>query len=203
MVPEQKRNAGIAGGILLDLAREEKIKVVDKRIKVLSRATKTSQAHNLALKKIAGSNKEKKAKTWISNIASWNGKYRHALLEDMRRKRLIQVEKKKFLFIPYTKTRLLDRKKQTALAAELREVILQKKKLDSETAAILGLIEATRIYRIISKDRREQKEMKTRLREMLADDAILKGVGEAIREMQAAVAASVAATAAATSAATS
>lgn len=203
VVPEQKRNAGIAGGILLDLAMDEKIRLVDKKVKVLSRTTKISKAHNMALKKIADAPKERKAKCWVSRLAGSNSKYRHALLDDMARKRLVLLEDRRFLFIPYKTSRLLEPSKQAKLASGIREAILVKKEPDSEMAAILGLIEATKLYRIISKDRQEQKVIKARLREMLKDDAILKGVGQAIREMQAAVASSVAATTAATSAATS
>jgi hypothetical protein len=192
IVPEQRRTAGLAGAVLLDLAMEERIDISDKRVKVKSQNTKLSAAHSIALRKIYQAKKEKKVKAWISHFTMWNRKIRMPLLDEMKKKRLIAIEKKRFLFIPYKRSRLLDRKKRDTLIREIREAILQKKAIDSEMSAILGLIEASKNHKVISNDREELKKIRAELKKILESDVISQGVIKVIREMQAAVTAAVA-----------
>jgi hypothetical protein len=188
LVAEQKRNAGIAGAMLLDLTLDKKIEIVDHRIRVRSHTTKISPAHILVLRKLTDSGREKKARSWISNLTLRGGKYRRILIENMQKKRILKLERKRFLFIPYIKTRLLNPKKHAELVKQIRSVILEKQQIDNEMSAILSLIDGTKTYRIISKERSELKAIKSRLKDVLKDDVISRDVDKVIKEMQAAVA---------------
>ena len=99
-IPEQMRNVGLIGAILMDLANEERIVIEEGRIKVRSTNTRLPDPHRAILGKIQQSTRPKKVKAWISRFAQLPGKYRKAIQVELERKGIMRIEKKRFLFIP-------------------------------------------------------------------------------------------------------
>jgi hypothetical protein len=104
VIPEQMRNAGLIGSILIDLSAEERIKIEDGKIFVKHTNTNLPEAHRLILQKIKHSSKPRKVKSWISRFAQVPGKYRKGLLVSLERKGILRLEHKRFLFIKYLRT---------------------------------------------------------------------------------------------------
>lgn len=201
LIPSQNRNAGFVGAVMLDLALEEKIDLVDGRITVKSTKTNLSQAHREILGKIAGSEKNKKIRTWIARITRSSGKYQELVFQDLETRAIMGAEHKHFLFIPFTRTRMINRKVRNQIISELREVIFEGKKPDHKATTLLGLVEACKMYRTVCKESKEVRTCKKRVREISRQDAIAQGVDRVIRETRAAIIGAVAGATAATVAA--
>ena len=87
------------------------------------------------------------------------------------------------------------------MVAELRETLFGNRKIDNETAMLLGLVQACKMHKVVCHGRDEVKACKARLKEILERDIISSGVDKVIREMHAAVMGAVVASTAATTAA--
>jgi len=186
VIPETAINPGLFGAIFVDLSIEGKIEFEDKRIKAKSSYTKISKAHDEILRKIAASKKRKKIKRWIAGFA-WKGrKYRHMILHDLARDGKIRLEDKRFIIFPYKSAYLIDRKYRESQLKELNDIILTGKSLDVETASILGIIEACKMHKVLTRNKESLKMIKSNLKEMVKHDSVSQEVKQVIAEMQAA-----------------
>jgi hypothetical protein len=184
LVNDTLLNPGLFGAILFDLSLEGKIEIIDKRIVAHSGFTKLSEVHNKVLGKIAAAKKRKKVKTWIAGF-TWNGrKFRHMMLHTMAMKGLVRLEDKRFLIFPYKSARLLNKNARKSLLENLRDIILKNKQPDNETASILGLVQACKMQKIISKDKAELKSVKSNLKTLVNQDSISGEVQQVIKEIQ-------------------
>jgi hypothetical protein len=200
-IPEQMRNTGLIGAILMDLSAEERIVIEGGRIKVRSTNSHLPEPHRVILKKIQETSKLKKVKTWISRFSQLPGKYRKAIQVELERKAIMRIERKRFLFFPYLQTTLIKTSLREQMIRELRGIIFGNQKPDKETSMLLGLVQACRMHKVICKDRMEMKACKVKLKEIIESDVISGGVDKVIREMHAAVIGAVVASTAATTAA--
>jgi len=190
VIPEAAINPGLFGSIFVDLSIDGKIEFVDKRIEPKSSYTKISKAHDEILRKIASSKKRKKIKNWIAGFAWHARKYRHMILHDLAMKGKIRLENKRFLIFPYKSAYLMDKEGRKSLMKDLTDIILTSKPLDNESASILGIIEACKMHKILSRDKESLKKIKSNLKELVKQDSVSQEVQQLIREMQAAAVAS-------------
>lgn len=202
LISDQMRNVGLIGALLLDLAYEKKMMVEGDKLSATASNTDLSATHQQVLSRLFAYERPKKIRRSISKLSGKSGKYRHALLASLEEKGLLRIEHKKFLFIPYLSTYLLKHETRDALLREIRGVVFEDQNIQTENAALLGLVEACKMYKLICHDRSETKYCKARLKALVQDDAIAKGVDKVIKAMQAALIASLAATTAATTATT-
>ncbi|MDF9796112.1 Golgi phosphoprotein 3 [Catalinimonas alkaloidigena] len=202
LITEQMRNTGLIGALLLDLAHEKKIRLEADSMWATSHQTNLSPVHQQILARIAAYGRPKKVKFWISKLSNKSRTYRHALLARLEKKGILSVEHKKFLFISYLNTYLLDQQKRYTLLQDIRAVIFEKKEIRADDAALLGLIEACKMHKVICEDKSEIKYCKARLKALVQEDAIAQGVDKVIKEIQAALIAAMVATTAASTATT-
>jgi len=110
----------------------------------------------------------------------------------MQQERLLTIEVKKILGIfPYKRYWLIDRGIRSGLIETLRSILIHGRHPGKKEMMLLGLIEASRSYKILSRERGESRGMRKRNLELLKGDIISTEINQAIREVQAAVAASV------------
>ncbi len=194
LIPETKINPGLFGAILMDLSLEEKIEFKDKRIIAHSSYTKTSEAHNILLSKIAASKKMKRIKTWIATFA-WNSrKFRHMILRDLVLKGKVRIEERRFLFFPYKNAFLIDKNFRKQILLEISEIVLKNKAPGDDMACLLGIIDGCKAYKLITKDKESLKTVKLNIKERVQNDSVSKEVQKVIQEMQAAAVAATVAT---------
>jgi hypothetical protein len=187
LVSEQVKNVGLIGSILLDLASAGKIEIMDGKLTAKSVDSDLSAAHKAVLEEIHNSPKERKVKRWVSRFSQKSGRYRKMVLQDLERKGAIVMEHHKFLFIKYYRTRLTNTPVRERLIGDLRAIIFNNKPPQAEDSALLGMIEAGKIYKIVSKDRQEVKQCKKKLKALKDSDLIVQGVDRVIKEMQVAI----------------
>jgi hypothetical protein len=187
VIPEQTRNAGMIGSILLDLAAEDKIKIENGVVLVRSTNTKLLLPHRVVLQRMHQSNKRKKVKTWISRFAQAPGRHHREILTALERKGIVRIDRKKFLFIPYWRTSLIKSSEREEMIRDIREIIFKGRPVKNENAILLGLIQACKMFKVVCQDKEEIRTCKMKLKEIIASNVISGSVDKVIREMQAAV----------------
>ena len=75
---------------------------------------------------------------------------------------------------------------QKTIDEELNDIILTGKSLDIETASILGIIEACKMHKVLTRNKESLKIIKSNLKEMVKHDSVSQEVKQVIAEMQAA-----------------
>lgn len=198
ILSEQIINAGFIGSILLDLANDKNIEIVDGKLIVKSSATKLITVHKDLLAHIENTSRKRKVKTWISKLSRKTRTYKKSTLIDLEEKGVIKLIYKKFLFFKYYRTKLVNNDAREQLIHEIREVIFNNKKVDDKASLILGLIEACKMQKIICLNKGERKICKNRVKEIMESDAISQGVDRVIKDMQATIMLAVVASTAAT-----
>ncbi|MFK5857299.1 MAG: GPP34 family phosphoprotein [Bacteroidota bacterium] len=188
LISDQMRNIGLIGSILIDLVNEKSIDIENGKIVAKKTKTSLSASHNQILDLISQSKRNRKIKTWISKFSWRSRQYQKQIFEQLEKKRLIRIEHKIFLFFKYYKTRLIDRRTREQIIKEIRDVIFNNKQIDNDNAAILGLIQACKMHKVVCNDKKEIKVCKLKMKEIIKNDSISQGVEKVIKEIQAAVA---------------
>ena len=187
IVPEQRKNAGLIGSILLDLANSNNIDIENGKIVIKSKSTDLSQTHIMILEEIGKSSKTRKIKTWIAKFSRKSRKIQKELLLGLESKGIIKIIHKSFLGIKYYKTQLTNSAVRESLINEIRDIIFRDATISKENALILGIIEACKMHKIICKDKNEIRICKKKLVEIMKSDSISQGVDKVIKEMQAVI----------------
>ncbi|MEZ5069914.1 MAG: GPP34 family phosphoprotein [Bacteroidales bacterium] len=203
-LPYHVRNIAYLGAIFLDLNHRNLIRVDAGRVVVQegSSGTPTDQdplpnAHSLVLDQIRQGSRPRRIRFWLSRL-SRNGRRIKALtIRDMNEKHLLKTTREKFVVIPYSSTRLVNKMEQKKLLQDIRDNLFRRKVTDEDLHGILGLIDATRLYRLVCRDRMEIRPCKKKIREIIATEAVSPSVKSILKETRLAIVASMAGAAAA------
>ena len=109
------------------------------------------------------------------------------------------MEQKQFLFIKYKKARLGSAITQTKITGQLEGMIKKQKDIDQESAALLALVHACQMHKVLAKDKQERKKIRKEMKKLVAENAIASNVDKVIKEIQVAVMAAVSASVGASS----
>ncbi len=202
VIPDPMRNVGLIGSILFDLASDNKIKIHDDGLMVKNTSTDLPAVHKKILLEMANSQKKRKVKAWIARFAQRSGRYRKEVLELLERKRILNLERKRFLFIPYIKATMIKPNTRQEIVTDLHGILHHLKDADSDQKMLLSIIHACKLHKVICRDREEMKEVRAKLKVFVQSDLIAQGVDRVIHEMQAAMIGVLAASSAAASVAT-
>jgi len=203
LISEVQINYGIIGAMLLEMSLEQKISIKNDKLIVNNHGRDNDEIISEISSLIYNSKKERKIRYWLTKLSRKSGKYKWAILNELVNKRMMRIEKKKFLgIIPYRLSYITDDRARRDLIRTAKSNILSHKDLSDENVVVLGLIEACKMYKIITTDKEELKRVKKELKEIIKESPIAETLGQTIQQVQAAVIAAVV-TATAASAATS
>jgi hypothetical protein len=192
---------GMMGAIFLDLSLKGAIELEKKVVRVTEKKEDLYSEAEEILQRLRESHKHKKVKYWIRKMGMKGNRYKKRMLQRMKDKGLIRIEKRKFLgLIPYQKTYLLKPDQRYKMLMHLREVVMGRQKTGTEEALLLGLIRACRIHRILVQQKGEQKKIRKALKQFMEENPIAGAVSETLLEIQAAIFASAGAASAASAA---
>ncbi len=195
---------GISGAFLLELALKKLIDLENKKVKLNPKTKSIDEAYPLfdeLFEKMTASRREHRPKYWIQRFGRRSHKLKWVLLTGLEKKRLIRIRHLKFLWIPFRRSYLIERNTRESLLSKLRESIVYRKEKSDEDIAILGLIEACKMYRILSPDRSKRKQIRKELRSVLKESPVSLIVADTIKQTQMAIAMAVAASSAGAAAA--
>lgn len=178
---------GLVGALLLEMSLEDRIDISGDKLLLKNDRDISNSLHVDIASLIKASKKDRKVKQWVPRLARRAKKYRLEILKSLVQKRLIRIEDKKFLFIPYQKAYLRDAKTRNELIRDLKSKIMHPQQLEDGDAILLGLIEATQLSRIMSTDRKELKVIRAKLKQKVKESLIADSVSKTIKEVQAAI----------------
>jgi len=200
LITQPALNAGFIGSILMDLSIDQMVEIKNSYIIHADKKSSGKEADRLILDKIMAASKPRKVKRWIANLSQRARKYRQLVLKDLEKNGFVKIESARFLFFKYKRIRLINKPFRTQLAMELRNAILHGKSVDHERAAILGMVQACKMHKMLSTDKSDLAIIRKKLKVLITKDSITQGVGQVISEMQAAIVGAVIASTVATSA---
>ena len=130
-IPALKLKFGIIGAALLDLSLRKILDIQDNRFQINEKSDyidKEYPAYEQISEQIIHSKRTRKPRYWIQKFARKSRRYKWEFLYGLEKKRLLRIEKRKFLVIPYRRCYLLDNRTRNQLISNLREIVLYKKK---------------------------------------------------------------------------
>jgi hypothetical protein len=178
---------GLGGALLLALALESRIDVVDKRVVVLNASPTGDPLVDQALERIVEAEKSRKPGYWVSKFAKDT---RPRVLEKLVADGVLTMEKDRVLGV-FPRTRYpaaqdSEPAVETAARQRMRAAVLSDGAVESRTAALCALVAATDLDRKVFADL-DRKRVKARLQEISQGAWAAKAVQATIEEIQAAI----------------
>lgn len=187
----------LTGAILMDYLAGEEFRVENKRV-IPSLKINEDAIHTLFAERIMKSTRNRKISYWVMKLTRKSRFIFSEMTKSLEKQRIIQIEQKRFLNIfPYKRYWFLNKSIREKLIEEIRDILVRGKQPDKKAIMLLGIIEASRAYRQVSKDRAEARELRRKNTELLKGDIMSQEISQAIKEVQAAIVASVTAATAA------
>lgn len=179
---------GIIGALLLQMSVEERISIENDLLILKSGKGKPVPLIAEIEMLIRNSKKQRKLRYWVTKLARKSNKYKKAILENLASARIIRIEPRKFLgLIPYKNVYLVNRRLRNELVKQLKGSLMSKHELTNDKVVLLGLVEATKMYKIFASDSGELKQIKKTLKELIRENQIAGTVDKTIKEVQAAI----------------
>jgi len=192
----------LTGAILMDYLAGDEFRVENRRV-VPSLKINDDAIHILFAERMMKSSRNRRISYWIGRLTRKSRFIFSEMTKSLESQRIIQIEQKKFLNIfPYKRYWFLNISLRENLIEEVREILLRGKQPDRKQLMLLGVIEGSKAYKLIAKERGEARELRKKNTELLKSDIMTSELNQAIKEVQAAIISSVSAASAAASAAT-
>jgi len=181
----------LTGALLMDYLDNGELSISNKRI-IPSFRKNTDAVHNMIGDRITASSRQKRISYWINRLTQKSRFIINNLALTLQQEKILTIEYKKFLGIfPYKRYWLTDTGIRYGIVGKMREILIHGKQPEKREMMLLGLIEASRSYKLLAQERGEARGMRKRNLELLKGDIISAEINQAIREVQSAVAASV------------
>jgi hypothetical protein len=189
----------LCGSILMDFFANGEITLSEKKV-IPSFRRNGVQWHDVCAQRIEEANRNKSIGYWVRNLFR---KSRFVFDENIRQlanQGIVRHEKRYFLNIfPYNRYFITNSSVRIELIMKLRGILLDGKTADREQKMFIGLIRASRAFRLLAEERSERRIIRIRCKELSSGDQVASETDIVIRQVQMAVTASVAAAAAARS----
>ena len=181
----------LTGAFLMDYLDKGEISISNKRI-IPSFRKSTDPVHSMIGDRITASSSQKRISYWVGRLTNKSRFMINNLTLILQQERVLTIEHKKFLGIfPYKRYWLIDKGIRSDLIETLRKILVHGRQPDKRELMLLGLIESSRSYKLLSRESGEARAMRKRNLELLKTEVAGAEINQAIREVQAAVAASV------------
>jgi len=184
---------GLAGAFLLEMSNEKMIRIENKRVILKDARQNANPIISEIQEKMKDSDRPRRIQYWLMKIQRKHSIYKWIILNSLAEKRIMRIEQKRFLsLIPYKRTYLLDIKKRYSLISQLTKSVLSRKDIGEDKFAILGLIEACKMHKMLTTDKSELKTLRSELKRIIKESPIASGIDATIKQIQIAIIASIA-----------
>ena len=181
----------LAGALIMDLLEQGEIKIENKKVVPCFRQN-GHQLHNMITNTIMKSGKNRRIIFWIRRLASKRRFIFNEIINSLETERLIRKERKKFLyFITYYKYWFNNPGVRISLIELLRGILLYGKTPGNKEIMLLCLVDLSRAYRCISRERGESKIMRKKNSGFLKGDLVSAEIGQTIGEVKTAITAAI------------
>lgn len=193
---------GITGLVILGLIENKSLTLNNRKIVVRQKPSELTGIRAFVWVKINESDKNRRAKRWISRLYTKVHRKRWELIDAMQKKGLLSVSQHRFLFIPYKRVYLTNAMERQKLVTALSKKVQGSTPLSSTEASLLSIVHAIKLYKPFGATSAEHRRFKKMLKEKLTNNPVTDDVQQAIREMHAATTAATITAIAGSSAAT-
>lgn len=181
----------LTGALIMDYYDRGEIKIENKRI-IPSFRKNGEDLHDMIADRITKSSKNRRISFWIGRLSNRSRYILREIMNSLEKKNILRIEHRKFLnIIPYKRYWFIDTRIRTNLIEELRGILLYGKNPGKDEVMLLGLVEASRAYRILANERGESKQLRKKNNEFLKSDVMSAEINEAVREIEAAIISSI------------
>jgi hypothetical protein len=202
IINEVQLQYGIIGSLLLDMSLDKRLEIKNNLVYTRQRPSPAGSITSEIETMIRSTDRPRKLKYWVNKLSRRSKRFRRTIQSSLAKKKLIRLEKKKFLrLIPYQNSYLIGKRERSGLISKLREGLTKKRDFEEETTILLGLIAACKMYKVFSSDPVEIRQIKKTLKEIIKENPIAGTVDKTIQEVQTAIFATIIATSVVTSSA--
>jgi hypothetical protein len=181
----------LTGALFMDYHESGEIKIENKRV-IPSFRKNGDVIHDLFAEKFMNSSGTWRLSFWIRRLTNKSRLIFREIINSLDREQIIRIEQRKFLNIfPYKRYWFIDNRLRTSLIETLRGILLYGKKPGKKEVMILGLVEASKAYRLLASERGESRLLRKKNTELLKGDLMTGEISQTIREVQAAIIAAV------------
>jgi hypothetical protein len=181
----------LTGALMMDYLEREEFKVENKKVIPLFRTT-GDPVHDLFAERIMKSSRNRKISFWVSRLTNKSRFIFREIISSLEKQGIIRTERKKFLgIIPYNRYWFIDKNPRTGIIENLRGILLYGKQPGKKEVMLLGLVETSRAYKLLSREKGDVKILRQQNSAILKGDVMSAEINQAIREVQAAIASSV------------
>jgi NAD(P)-dependent dehydrogenase (short-subunit alcohol dehydrogenase family) len=191
---------GLGGALLMELALQQRIDIVEKRITLSDRPPTGDELLDAALESIRAEKKPRDAKHWVVKLGDRKG-----LREDLARRLvargILREQEHTFLWVFHEQRfPTSDPGPEAVVRGRLRDVVLAGEEPDTRTLLLLSLVNGCGLAdSLFAKD--ERKQARRRVKELVEGEQFGKAVSGAVSDAAAMVAAVAASTSVAATAA--
>ncbi|MCU0363636.1 MAG: GPP34 family phosphoprotein [Bacteroidales bacterium] len=181
----------LTGALLIEYLAAGEFSISQRRI-VPSFRMNGDPLHDMIAEKISASQKARKISYWISILSNKSRFIKNNLILSLEKDRVIRVEYRKFLgLFSYRRYWMNNPGLRTSLIETLRGILLHGKEPGRDDLMFLAIIESSRSYKLLSRERGEARRMREKCKSLIAGNSFAPEISQAIREVQAAVATAV------------
>jgi hypothetical protein len=181
----------LSGAILMDYLAGEEFRVEEKRV-IPSLRLNDEAIHALFSDMIMKSSRNRRISYWVRRLTTKSRFIFSEMTRSLEKQGIIQIEQKKFLNIfPYKRYWFKNKSVREKIIEEVRNILIRGRQPGKKDLMLLGIIEASAAYRLISKERGETGLLRKKNKVLLKGNVMSIEISQAIREVQEAVTSSV------------
>ncbi|HKK42729.1 MAG TPA: GPP34 family phosphoprotein [Bacteroidales bacterium] len=181
----------LTGAVLMDSLGNKEFTIENKRL-IPSFSRNGDPVHDMVADRIMNSGSKRRISFWINRLTRRSRFIFNEMVARLEKRNVIRTDHRTFLnIIPYRRFWFNDKSIRNNLIENLRQFLLYGRQPGKEDIMLLGLVEASRSYRLLARERGEVKKMRRINGGLLKGDIMNSEINLAIREVQAAIAASV------------
>lgn len=172
-INDYRFDTAFIGAMLYELVVLKKIEIQDDLIKCVGKKDGLSKELKDMYARMKSKKSDKKISYWVVKLLTKSEKYRKTTLKSMTEKGLIEiVEKKYLLFFKKQTTHLTNPVVREEIVEKLRACLLDNVPASFDELAIISIIDAANVYRLISNIKGECPRMKEKYEYLLMDNFV-------------------------------
>jgi hypothetical protein len=181
----------LTGALLMDYFEQGEITIENKRV-VPSFKKNGEILHDLFAERIMKSSKNRRISFWIRRLTHKSRLIFREIISSLEKEKIVRIEQRMFLNIfPFKRYWFIDKSARTNLIETLRGILFYGKQPGKKDIMLLGLVEASNAYSVLSRERGESKILRNKNSEILNGDVMSEEISQSVKEVQAAIVASV------------
>jgi golgi phosphoprotein 3 len=179
---------GLTGALLLELILDERLEVVDKKVRVKNPSVQLDPFLEDVMEHIRTSKKERKLKDWVSRISDKSPKLIREMTTSLVAEGILHHEEGRILWVfPHHKYPTDDPAPESLIRRRIDDAVLGGSTPDPRTSALISLALACELTGELF-EKHVRREAKKRMKEITkANEQGAVVVGQVIQEIQAAV----------------